>query len=397
MASTRVILYSGKGGTGKSVISCATALKLSELGYETLLVSSDPAHTLSDAFGVRVGSELTKVGRGLWAIQIDPIKEVRKSYSPIQDYIASVFSAKGVDETVAYEIAILPGATSLFAMLNLEAYIKEGRFDAVILDTIPSGEALRFLYFPKLFGTLSRRLIELAGSMMGLVKLAQPLTRTPTPSKQVLKSEVELIERLERLGGVLSNPSITSLRLIANPDAFSVENVRRSLMTASLYGINVDLCIINKILPSEVNDPYFTDWLSLQSRYVREAEAALYPIPVKKLHLYSRELKGVEMLKTCAEDLFPDEDPIKVYFQGAPFKFTHTEDSLTIIMKIPFATKKDCEVERVGMDLMVKVETDIGSVMNIIPLPAIAYGMRLAKAKLLNDELHIIFEKDHEA
>jgi arsenite-transporting ATPase len=392
-----VILYTGKGGTGKSVIACATGLKTASLGYGTLIVSSDPAHTLGDALEKKITDLPTKVHENLWAIQVDPIKEMQRNYAVIQEWLTSLLSAKGIEETLAYEIASLPGMTHLFALLKIEELAKENQFDAMILDTVPSGEALRYLYFPKLFGSISRKLINIVGSMAGIARIIEPIIGLPTPRKEVFKSEIELINRLEKLGDILKDADTTSLRLIANPDAFSIENTRRTLMLSSLHGLNVDLAIINKVIPEEVSDPYFSKWIELQRKYLSEAEESFYPLPIKKLILFDSELRGIEMLKRSGDELFIDEDPTKVYFKGSPIKIVCKEKELTLIVRVPFTSKKQInDIERIGDDLLIKVSTEVGDVVKVVPLPASALRMKLSKAKLLNDELQISFVGEHE-
>ncbi|MGQ9719326.1 MAG: TRC40/GET3/ArsA family transport-energizing ATPase [Nitrososphaerales archaeon] len=393
----RVILYTGKGGTGKSVIACATGLKAASIGYETLIISSDPAHTLGDALEKRVEDIPTKVSERLWAIQIDPIREMQKNYVVIQEWLTSLLSAKGIDETLAYEIASLPGMNHLFTLLKIEELAKKRQFDVIILDTVPSGEALKYLYFPKLFGSISRKLISMVGSIAGIAKILEPFTGLPTPTKEVFKSEVELIKRLEKLAEILRDTDVTSLRLIANPDGFSIENTRRTLMISSLYGINVDLAIVNKVMPEEVRDPYFSKWIKLQKKYLSEAEVGFYPLPIKRLMLFDSELKGLEMLRKSGEDLFCNEDPTQVYFKGSPFRLMSEGRELILVVRVPFTSKeKISNVERIGEELLVKVSTDIGDVARVIPLPSAALGMKLSRAKLLSDELHICFVDEHE-
>ncbi|MFQ5712369.1 MAG: TRC40/GET3/ArsA family transport-energizing ATPase [Candidatus Geothermarchaeales archaeon] len=392
----RVIIYTGKGGTGKSVISCATALKTSGLGLKTLVMSADPAHALRDAFGENVGPEPTEISDRLWALQIDPLNEMRKSYGLIQDYVASVFSARGIDETLAYEIASLPSTTSFFALLKIEEYAKGDDYDLIILDTVPSGETLKFIYFPKLVGTISRKLIKLAGSIAGLARVFEPIIGVPAPSKRLFESEVELIQRMEELGDILRDASTTSLRLIANPDSFSIGNMRRTLMISNLYGINVDLAIINKVLPDEVADEYFLKWKRSQHEYLTEAEKSFYPLPIKRLRLFDSELRGIEMLRDCGEALFQDEDPSQIFYRGTPFQVKLEEDRLEYVVQVPFLDKENCEVERVGDELIVRVRDGVGEVNNFIPLPSMAYRMRLSKAKLLDNKLSISFVYDEE-
>lgn len=390
----RLIIYTGKGGTGKTVSSCSTAIRLADNNHKTLVISADPAHTLSDAFMMPdIGYEPKKILSNLYALQTDPVTEMNKQYSTILSYVASIFSAKGIDETLAYEIAMLPGMTQLFSLLKIEEVMRTKIFDSIVLDMPASGEALRYLYFPKLVGSIGRKLTGLAGIFSGVTRMFQPLSKGPTPSRSVLQSEVELLDRLELLSETIRNHDITSIRLVANPDTFSIENAKRAFISASLYGINVDLAVINKIMPSGSSDQYYASWADLQRTKVKEAKANFYPLPIREVKLHSSELCGVEMLRMNGELMFGNEDPAKIFYSGKAFAFTTEDSTLRMTVKVPFTEKDDFDIERYGDQLTIKVKNPVGYLVNIIPLPTVTIGMKLVKAKLLGDELNILFEK----
>jgi arsenite/tail-anchored protein-transporting ATPase len=390
----RIIIYTGKGGTGKTVTSCSTAIKLAEHNHKTLVISSDPAHTLGDAFMVaNFGYEMQKILPNLEALQIDPVTEMKKQFDTILSYMASVFSARGIDETLAYEIAMLPGMTQLFSLLKIEELVKLKSFDAIVIDMPAYGEALRYLYFPKLVGSIGRKLTGLAGMFGGVARMFQPLSQISMPSKSVLQSEVDLIDRLQYLSEIIRNSNITSLRLVANPDTFSIENAKRALMSASLFGINVDLAVINKIMPHQSSDQYYANWAEFQQGKVEEAKASFYPLPLREVFLHDTELRGMEMLTKNGDLLFGNEDPGKIYYQGKAFKFLTEGSSLQMKVKVPFTERDDFDLERYGDQLTIKVRSSVGYIVNIIPLPSVTLGMKLTKAKLHGDELNVVFEK----
>ena len=390
----RLIIYTGKGGTGKTVTSCSTAIKLAEHDHKTLVISSDPAHTLGDAFMMpHIGYELQKILPNLEVLQIDPVTEMSRQYDTLLSYMASIFSGKGIDETLAYEIAMLPGMTQLFSLLKIEELIKLKSFDSIVVDMPASGEALRYLYFPKLVGSIGKKLTGLAGMFSGVARMFQPISKIPVPSKGVLQSEVDLLDRLEYLSEIIRNRDMTSIRLVANPDTFSIENAKRALMTASLFGINVDLAIINKIMPHQTSDQYYANWAEYQKTKVEEARANFYPLPIKEVFLHSTELRGIEMLRKNGDLIFGSEDPIITYYRGKAFDFTTEQNSMRMTVKVPFTEKDDFDLERYGDQLTIKVKNPVGYIVNIVPLPSAALGMKLAKAKLSGDELNIFFEK----
>lgn len=392
----RVILYTGKGGTGKSVISCMNALRTAELGYKTLLLSSDPAHSLGDAFGEKIGDSPTIVGDNLWAQHIDPVKETVSNYGVVQDFLADVFSSQGIDETLAYELASLPVMTSIFALLKIEEIHKSKEYEVLVLDTVPSGESLKFIFFPKVFGNISKKLLNLAGSLSWAAGKLSPLIGMPAPSKEVIETESQFILRLERLGELLSDKAITSLRLVSNPDSFSINNMRRTFITSNLYGINVDLAVINKVLPETLVDPFFDKWKLSQNDILDFAETSFYPLPLKKLMLFESELKGMELLKRGSKLLFGGEDPSEIYHVGTQIEIVQEGDQLLLKVKAPFVDKDACEVERIGDEAIVKICSDVGESVNVIPLPVVAQQMGLKKAKILDNELVIYFSGENE-
>src|SRR5918999_1296093 len=390
----RIIIYTGKGGTGKTVTSCSTAIKLAEHNHKTLVISSDAAHTLGDAFMIsNFGYEMRKILPNLEALQIDPVTEMKKQFDTILSYMASVFSARGIDETLAYEIAMLPGMTQLFSLLKGEEVDRARTFDAVVLDMPASGEALRYLYFPKLVGSIGRKLTGLAGLFSGFAKIFQPVAKFPTPTKDVIQSEMELLDRLNALSDIINNNNRTSVRLVANPDTFSIENAKRVLMSTCLYGINVDMAVINKIMASS-SDEYYAKWATFQRSKVEEAKANFYPLPVREAELYGPELRGLDMLRTHGEMLFGTDDPSRIFYHGEPYMFVKEGTAINMTVQVPFTEKDDFSIERYGDQLTITVKTMTGQIASVVPLPVVTAGMKLVKAKLLKQKLKVQFEKE---
>jgi arsenite-transporting ATPase len=389
----RLIIYTGKGGTGKTVSACSTALKSSDLKSKTLLVSADPAHTLGDALmESEIGGTPIRISADLYAAQVDPVAEMDSNFKTIFSYFASYFQSRGVDNTISYELAMLPGMTQLLCLLKIEEAARVGDYDVIIIDMPASGEALRFLYFPKLVGSLSMRLSGLAGLVGGFGRVLQPYFSGPV-STDLMKTEADLLHKLDKLSKLIFDSNITSLRLVANADTFSMENAKRTLMSANLYGINVDLIIINKIMPQiGGEDNFLTKLADLQHAKVTEARSNFYPLPVKEIPLYNEELKGIEMLKRNAEILFGDQDPSQVFHHERVFEFKSDSSGLTLEVKVPFTQNTDFSVERVSDRITIKVATNIGYVVNIIPLPTITLGMKLKAARLTDNVLAISFE-----
>ena len=390
----RLVIYTGKGGTGKTVSACSTALKLSGLKSRTLLVSADPAHTLGDALMEgEIRGTPTRISTDLYAAQVDPVVEMDSNFKTIFSYFASYFQAKGIDDTISYELAMLPGMTQLLCLLKIEEAVRAGDYDVIILDMPASGEALRFLYFPKLVGSLSMRLSGLAGLASGFGRLLQPYLSGSALSSDLMKAEADLLHKLEKLSRLIFDPNVTSLRLVVNADSFSMENAKRTLMSANLYGINVDMIIVNKILSQiRSEDNFLANWADLQHAKVTEARSNFYPLPVKEVPLYNEELKGIEMLKQNAEILFGNQDPSQIFYHERVFEFKSDSSGLTLKVKVPFTKNADFLVERISDRITIKVATNIGYIVNVVPLPAVTLKMKLKAARLGDNELVISFE-----
>ncbi|HYO07164.1 MAG TPA: ArsA-related P-loop ATPase, partial [Phototrophicaceae bacterium] len=334
----------------------------------------------------------------LFALQVDPVTEINRHFSSILTYIASVFFTKGVDETLSYEIAMLPGMTQLFSLLKIEEVMSHSDYDAVVLDMPASGEALRYLYFPKLAGSIGKKLTGFSGVFSGFAKMFQPFSgfsssSSTLPPSNVLQSELDLLGRLNSLSGLITDSSVTSLRLVANPDTFSIENAKRALMSANLYGINVDLVIINKIMPKGSPDSYFANWSVFQNNKVEEAKSNFYPLPIREAKLYDRELRGIDMLRENSNLIFENNDPSNIFYNGKVFEFTQEGSGLRMKLKVPFTEKDNFEIIRQGDQISIKVRGPIGYIINVIPLPAATIGMKLAGSKLVKGELDIFFER----
>jgi arsenite-transporting ATPase len=233
----------------------------------------------------------------------------------------------------------------------------------------------------------------LAGVFSGFSKIFQPFAKASGVPEGVLENELELLDRLGRLSKLMVDRDQTTIRLVVNPDTFSIENAKRTFMSASLYGMSVDLVVINKIMPVGSPDPYYSRWAESQRLKVENAKASFYPLPVREVKLYDNELIGVDMLRENGRVLFETSHPAEVLFKGDSYRFHKEGSSFLMNVKVPFTKKDDFDVERYGDQITIKVKNQTGFMINTIPLPAITFNMKLSKAKLVGDELVIIFEE----
>jgi len=307
------------------------------------------------------------------------------------------FSSKGIDEVLAYEIAMMPGMTQLFSLLKVEEIVRLRSHEVVVLDMPASGEALRYLYFPKLVGKIGNRVTSLLGAFSGFTEIFQAFSGISIPNK-ILRYEKDLFNNLNQLSDIIKDNSMTTLRLVANPDSFSIENAKRALMAASLYGINTDLAVINKIFPykdTEVkSDEFYTNWTKFQHVKVREARSNFYPLPIREVPLHSTELAGIEMLRANADIIFGDDDPSKIFYTGKLYSvIDQPPKNLKISVRVPFTQKQDYDIKRLGSEVIIKLDSPTGYLVNVIPLPTITFDMKMIGTRLRNNTLNVLFER----
>ncbi|HIP62729.1 MAG TPA: ArsA family ATPase, partial [Archaeoglobus profundus] len=286
----RIILFTGKGGVGKTTIAAATGIKASQLGYKTLIISTDPAHSLSDSFQKDLKPYPTKVEDNLYAMEVDVEYELEKHWSVIKEYLTLFFKSQGIDDIIAEELAILPGFDELASLLHLLHYYEKKEYDVVILDCAPTGETLRLLSVPEVAKWYMNRFFGIEKKILKLVKpIAEPLINVPLPTDDVLDKIQELYVKMSKLKEILES-EITSVRIVLNPEKMVIKESERAFTYLNLFGYRVDCVIINKIFPKEVGD-YFSKWFELQEKYIREVEER-FPVPVFKVQFKSSEIIG---------------------------------------------------------------------------------------------------------
>lgn len=378
----RLIVYTGKGGTGKTVTSCATAIGLAEIGYKTLLISADPAHTISDAFCIDIGHDTKTISSNLDALEIDPMVEISKDYVDIISSISSSFIGKGVNSSIAYEIAMLPGMTQLFSLIKIEEVIRENNYEKIILDMPASGEALKFLYFPKLMGSMARHMTGLTNLFSGFAKMFQPMSSYSTYLDSFI-TQTDILKRLDNLFSILSNQTVTSLRLVTNLNNFSVKNAKRALMSANLFGINVDLVIINKVDVIDEDKRIFLEKIKLN----------FFPLPCREAIRMKEELQGIEMLKQHNYHIFGTDDPSNIFFTEKVYSIEENNEYITLKFKIPFANNASLDIQKKSDELMITLEHDRGILTNTIILPFAAVTMKIVSSEVVNDNLVVILKR----
>jgi arsenite/tail-anchored protein-transporting ATPase len=397
-AQPRVIIYSGKGGTGKTTISSSTAVALARQGKRVLIMSSDPAHSLSDVFDVQIGrNDPLRIEKNLYGLEVDTIYELKKNMSGFQKFVSSSYKNQGLDSGVASELTTQPGLDEIFALSRLLDEAQSGRWDAVVLDTSPTGNTLRLLAYPEIIigGNMGKQFFKLYKSMSSL---ARPLSGNNIPDDDFFNEVNVLLKQMEDINRFILSPEVT-FRLVLNPEKLSILETKRAYTFVHLYGINIDGIVINKILPtSRTVGEYFEFWADLHSKYLMEIDNSFYPTPVFRCHLQRTEPIGTDALYDISQMVFGDQAPDKTFYSGKNFWIESQKNQVTsghrevLCIKIPFLKDaEDVSVERMGTDIIVTVDR----AQRIITLPRALYSLDMEKFIPEENMLRVIFKEVH--
>jgi len=388
----RVILMTGKGGVGKTSVAAATGLRCAELGYKTLVRSTDPAHSLADSFDLELGHDPRLVRPHLWGAELDALMELEGNWGAVKRYITQVLQARGLDGVQAEELAILPGMDEIFGLVRMKRHYDEGTYDVLIIDSAPTGTALRLLSLPEVGGWYMRRFYKpLQGMSMALRPLVEPLFRPiagfSLPDKEVMDAPYEFYEQIEALEKVLTDNTQTSVRLVTNPEKMVIKESLRAHAYLSLYNVSTDLIIANRIIPDKVTDPFFARWKENQQVYKQEIYDNFHPLPVKEVPLYSEEMCGLPALERLKETLFAEEDPTKVYYQENTIRVVQQENNYSLELYLPGIPKEQIQLNKTGDELNIR----IGNHRRNLVLPQALAALKPSGAKMEDDYLKIRF------
>lgn len=385
----RILMFTGKGGTGKTTVAAATALRCSELGYKTIILSTDPAHSLSDSFDMRIGGKPTDVAPRLHGVEVDVAGEIEENWSEVVDYLSLLISRRVVDEILADEILNFPGVDEAFGLLKIRDCAISGEYDVIVVDCAPTGETFRFLAMPNLIGTFGRRGLKIQKYVMKGLRSFQPLIPMPLPGDEYFGKLKELLDMVEEANEAYQDAKVTSVRLVTNPEKMAILETERALTFLNVFGYAVDSVIVNKVIPDEVKDPYFEKWRELQAEHLKRIEATFSPLPVLKLKLFSSEVLGSGMLRDVATDLYGNVDPASVFCEEKPFTMKKVGDEFVVNLRLPFGKREDISLEREGEELIIQV----GSKRRIVYLPTAAARMVVSEAKFRKGVLQILLKK----
>jgi arsenite/tail-anchored protein-transporting ATPase len=388
----RIILMTGKGGVGKTSVAAATGLRCAELGYRTLVLSTDPAHSLADSFDLELSHAPRKVKENLWGAELDALVELADNWGSVQRYITQVLQARGLEGVQAEELAILPGMDEIFGLVRMKRHYDEGEYDVLIVDSAPTGTALRLLSLPEVGGWYMRRFYKpLQGISVALRPLVEPFFKPiagfSLPDKEVMDAPYEFYQQIEALEKVLTDNTITSVRLVTNPEKMVIKESLRAHAYLSLYNVATDLVIANRIIPETVTDPFFKRWKENQQQYKQEIHDNFHPLPVKEVPLYSEEMCGLEALERLKETLYADEDPSLVYYKETTVRVVQKDKIYTLELYLPGTPKDQVKLSKTGDELNIT----IGNHRRNLVLPQALAALQPSGAKMEDDYLKISF------
>ena len=384
----RVLLFTGKGGVGKTTVAAATALRAAELGHRTIVLSTDPAHSLADALDRHVDSGVTEVGRRLWAAQLDATERLEETWGEVQEYLVQLFDWAGADAVEAEELSILPGLDELFALADINSLARSSEFDVVVVDCAPTADTLRLLSLPDILSWYMQRLFPVERRLVRLVRpVVSRLTTMPVAGDSVFAGAVGLYERMEGVRDLLSDTATTSVRLVVNPERMVIAEARRTSTYLGLFGYHVDAVVANRLLPDGVSDPWFKAWKAAHAEHLQTIEDSFAPVPVLRAELAAEELVGTGLLSDFAASLYGDADPTELMHQGPSVKIEARGADRVLSLHLPFVDSDDLEIGRRGDDLLVRV----GPYRRPVALPDSLRRRRVGGAKITDGWLEIRF------
>ena len=389
----RLIIYNGKGGVGKTSVSAATAMRLAEKGHRTIIMSVDTAHSLADSFDVELGSDPVNIAPNLDVFELNIVHEMKTHWSSIQEYFNAFMISQGIDGISADEMAILPGMEMMAALLHVLTFKKEGKYDAVIIDTAPTGETLRLLSFPDISSWYMDRLFGIVNKLLGIARLTiAHVMDFPLPSKKAMH-ELEILKgQLTEVKAILEDPKNTTIRLVLNPERMAINETRRSYTYMSLYNKNVECLVVNKVIPDDADGDFMKVKLDEQKTYMQMIHDSFDPMRIMTAYMLRTEMRGMEKLSVLADMLFGDSDPIEVYSDSSPMSFRASDDgTASLILKTPFVEASDVELFK-GKENTIVVK--IGSQNRTIALPVTLAEAEIVNAEVGGGELVITFKRD---
>ena len=389
MPGPRILLFTGKGGVGKTTVAAATALTCADQSLRTLVLSTDPAHSLADSFDVPLGTAPTPVARDLHGQQLDAQQRLEEAWADVQAWITDVLGWVGVDAVTADELSVIPGLDEVFALADIAGHANSGEWDVVVVDCAPTAETIRLLSLPDILSWYMTRIFPATRTLAGAVRpVLSRLSTVPVPGEEVFEATRRFTSRLEGARAVLADVERTTARLVVTPERMVVAEARRTFTYLSLFGYRTDAVVVNRVLPAAVADPWFAQWRAAHAEHLSTIAGAFAPLPLLKAELAQEEVVGVDRLRRFGAALYDGVDPVATLHEGEPLQVRATEDGQRVLsLQLPFAEPADLEVGRRDGELLVRV----GTWRRALLLPDSLSRRPSAGAKMVGNRLEITF------
>lgn len=386
---SRIILYTGKGGVGKTTVAAATALQAAKKGNKVLVISTDAAHSLRDVFDQELGPEPVKVAKNVYAQEIDVYYSVDKYWGKLTNYIQSVFNWMNVDDILAEEFSVFPGMEEVASFLWVYNHYQEGDYDLIIVDSAPTGETLKLLSLPDVARWWLVKVFPIERKVLKVVRPAlKVVSDMPLPQEDTYDAVENLFDQLNSIHQVFSDPDITSIRLVLNLEKMVINETQRAYTYLNLYGYPVDSAIVNRVMPKELDHPYFKELKKYQKNYMKEVKQLFHNIPIHEAPLVSREVLGKDALLEFGKALFSNEDPSQIFYQGKPYEIEKDGEAYSVLINLPFVSKEEVQLNQIGEELTIQIENQRRTIF----LPKFLAKLNVNKANLENGVLKVTFE-----
>jgi arsenite/tail-anchored protein-transporting ATPase len=382
----RNIIFTGKGGVGKTSVAAATALRAADMGYKTLIMSTDPAHSLGDSLDIQLGPSPVKVAENLWGQEVSVFGDLNLNWDVVREHFAHLMESRGIEGVYAEEMGVLPGMEELFSLSYIKRYNEQNEYDLLVVDCAPTGETLRLLSLPETFGWFIK-LIRNVEKFMVINKINDFVAPV-----EVYDKVDNLFSSTEGIIDLLADSSKTTMRLVMNPEKMVIKESMRALTYLNLYGITVDRITINRVMPDQSPDPYFQKWRAIQQKYIDQIAEAFAPIPITEVPLFDDEVVGVAMLRRVGEKVYGDLNPLDIFFSENPIDIKKvSEGHYKVRVRLPFMENMGLEpkILKLGDDLTIR----IGDYQKIVALPIFLAGMESTGASYEDKWLSIDFAK----